>query len=337
MRKIFMRRTPPIAKQVIPPFRPTKALLQARLIDFDTGGHNLEEQHKTWLEAAIKKAAQNSSFHVRIYGFASKLGGESVNKPLSLRRMNTVFAFVKGIEGRAMNSLEIWEAAGSSFSPGKASDNSPEWRAVEVHIFIGSMPPVEPPENKKVEPPKDNRPPLPGGTRHGKWAVAAPGGAVITVGPSIGVLTAGVSFGVNIFMIRNTDTKEVRRYWSPQAGLGASLGIPVPFKSVANVIQTLITGPNFSNLSFTDVFASHAATWEEVEACLVSVQGVNAGNGPRSSAAAVITFHSPGIQQYGPSGLPLKVAEDLWSFNSAGKNYQIGAGINAVAGPLHRI
>ena len=32
-----MRRTPPVAKQVIPPFRPTNALLQARLIDFDTG------------------------------------------------------------------------------------------------------------------------------------------------------------------------------------------------------------------------------------------------------------------------------------------------------------
>src|SRR5438132_1493551 len=74
-----MRRTPPVPKQVIPPFRPTNALLQARLIDFDTGSADLEKQHKEFLTQAINKARVNSAFHVRIFGFASHLGSVGAN------------------------------------------------------------------------------------------------------------------------------------------------------------------------------------------------------------------------------------------------------------------
>lgn len=82
-----MRKTPPVAKQVIPPFNPTNALIQARLIDFDTGRAELEEQHKTFLLQAMGRAKPNSGFHIRIFGFASHLGDAKKNEKLSLARM----------------------------------------------------------------------------------------------------------------------------------------------------------------------------------------------------------------------------------------------------------
>ena len=204
-----MRRTPPVAKQVIPPFSPTNALLQGRLIDFDTGSAELEQQHKKFLLDAIRRAKLNSAFHVRIFGFSSRLGNASTNDRLSRARMQSVFNFLKSQDGRVLNNLEMFQAFGESVSGGGENDNSPEFRAVEVHIFIGEIPPIDPPGKRKVEPP--NRPPLPGGPRSGQWSVAAPGGVTFTVGPSLGPLTVGGTLGANFFQVRNELTKEVRK------------------------------------------------------------------------------------------------------------------------------
>lgn len=330
-----MRRTPPIAKQVVPPFRPTNALLQARLIDFDTGSANLEQQHKNFLTQAMARAKTNSAFHVRIFGFASRRGASGMNEKLSRARMQSVFNFLKSIDGRVLNSIELFQAFGESASGGGENDDSAEFRAVEVHIFIGEIPPLDPPGLKKVDPPV--RPTLPGGPRSGKWAVAAPGGATFTVGPSFGPATVGVTFGANFFQVRNEATKEVRKYASVALGLGASLGFPAGFKSLKNILQTILTGPNFSGVSFETVFPPHAITFEEVDSCLASVVTGNAGVGPLSGSVAVITFNCPGVTQFGPSGTPIKVAEDIWSFNSAGKNFQFGVGASGTTGPLIRL
>lgn len=330
-----MRRTPPVAKQVIPPFSPTNALLQARLIDFDTGSAVLEKQHEIFLLAAINRAKSNSAFHIRIFGFASHLGNAGVNERLSRARMQSVFNFLKRQDGTVLNNLEMFQAFGDSRSGGGKNDDSAEFRAVEVHIFIGEIPPIDPPGKKKVEPP--NRPILPGGPRSGLWSVAAPGGATFTVGPSIGPLTAGVTFGANFFQVRNEVTKEVRKYASVALGLGASLGLPAGITSLKNILQTLATGPNFSGVSFTAVFPPHALTFDEVDSCMATVEGVNAGVGVFSGSVAVITFNCPGVAQFGQSGTPLTVAEDIWSFNSAGRNFQLGVGGSATTGPLIRL
>lgn len=329
-----MRRTKPIARQVIPPFRASKALLQARLIDFDTGSAELEEQHKSFLREAINRAKTNSGFHIQIFGFASRLGDAGANERLSRARMQSVFNFLKLHDGRVLNSIAMFEAFGESQSGGGERDDSPEFRAVEVHIFIGEIPPIDPPGRKKVEPP--NTPKLPGGPRSGFWAVAAPGGATFTVGPSIGPLTAGATFGANFFHVRNELTKEVRRYATVALGPGVSLGIPSGIKSLTNILQTIATGPNFSGVSFTPVFSRHAVTFQEVESCLVEVKGANAGL-IASVSIAVITFHCPGVAQFGPSGTPITLPEEIWSFNSAGSNFQLGVGGSATAGPMIRL
>jgi hypothetical protein len=247
--------------------------------------------------------------------------------------MQSVFNFLKSQDGRVLNSLQMFQAFGESVSGGNENDNSPEFRAVEVHIFIGEIPPIDPPDRKKVDPP--NRPTLPGGPRSGFWAVASPGGATFTVGPSIGPLSAGVTGGANFYMVRNEITKEVRSYAGLAGGLG--LGIPASITSLRNILQTLLTGPNFSNLDFTAVFPPHAVTFDEVDSCLVTVTGANAGVVILSGSIAVITFNCPGVFQFGQSGVPIRVAEDIWSFNSAGRNFQLGIGGNATTGPLIRI
>lgn len=330
------RRTPPIAVQTVPPFSPTNALIQRRLIDFDTGSAELEEQHKTFLINAIGRAKVNSAFHVRIFGFASHLGDHEANRKLSLARMQSVFNFMKAQDGRVLNSIELFEAFGDGRSQGGAKDDAPEFRAVEVHIFIGDIPPIDPPNVRPV--PKPPQPPLPGGPRSGRWAVATPGGATFTVGPSIGVLTAGVTFGANLFAIKNLLTNEQRVYAAIALGLGVSLGLPAS-TSLKNALQTLLTGPNFSSLDFTEVFPHSPVTFAEVEDCLVSITGANAGVLVASASIAVITFDSiNGFFRFDTSGQPIRVpAEEVWSFNSAGRNWQIGAGESSVTGRLIRL
>jgi outer membrane protein OmpA-like peptidoglycan-associated protein len=331
------RRTPPIPVQTIPPFSPTNALIQRRLIDFDTGSAELEEQHKTFLSNAIGRAKVNSSFHVRIFGFASHLGNHEANRKLSLARMQSVFNFMRAQDGRVLNSIEMFEAFGDGRSQGGAKDDAPEFRAVEVHIFIGDIPPIDPPNVRPV--PRPPQPTLPGGPRSGRWAVATPGGATVTVGPSIIVLTAGVTIGANLFSIKNLLTSEQRVYAVVAFGLGVSLGLPAASTSLKNALQTILTGPNFSNLAFTEVFPHSPVTFAEVEDCLVSITGANAGALVISASIAVITFDSiKGFFRFDTSGQPIRVpGEEVWSFNSAGRNWQLGAGESSVTGPLIRL
>jgi hypothetical protein len=329
----MVRRTPPVATQVVDPIIPSNAFLKGRLIDFDTGSAQLEEQHKTWLRQRILTASTNSMYRIRLVGYASKVGDATKNETLSFARMTSVLKFLQSVDTKAEDRVETFRALGEAGYQAAESDNSAAFRAVEVHIFIGDIPPPPPPPNVKPTP----KPPLPGGPRSGLWEVAAPGGATFTVGPSIGPLTAGANVGANFFQVRNKLTQETRKYAAIAVGLGASLGLPANFKSIKNLLQTLATGPNFSGVSFTDVFPPHAVTFEEVESCLVTVQGVNAGVGVLSGSAAVITFNCPGVMQHGPSGTPIKVAEDIWSFNSAGRNFQLGVGGSAVTGPLIRL
>src|SRR5262249_50007184 len=157
------RRTPPVAVQVIPAFHLSNARFKMRLIDFDTGSEILEEQHKAELRRTMQITSTNSSFHVQVFGYASKLGNAKFNRDLSLRLMNSVYSFMQSIDQRTLDSLEVWHRAGSDESTGGANDNSPEWRAVEVHIFIGPMQPTAPPPNSTPVTPTVQ--PLPGGQR----------------------------------------------------------------------------------------------------------------------------------------------------------------------------
>jgi hypothetical protein len=324
------RKTPPVSVQVVDAYRPSNARFKKRLIDFDTGSAELEEQHKKWLSDSMNEAKKNSGFHIWMFGFASHLGNANFNRALSLRRMNSVLSFLQAIDNRTLQSIDgMWHAAGEDESGGDDSDNSAEWRAVEIHLFIGAIPPPPPPNPGPPVPPPP-RPPLPGGERFRDWEVASPGGVVVT--PFI----VGPSAGFNVFMIRNIKRDELRGYVSPVLGGGASPSIP-GLGLAARIVQSILTSTQFTNMSFTKVTPPpHPTTWEEVEGCLVSVR--SAGGGIiKGKTIAHVNFHSSGVYQYGPSGVPLRIAEDLWDFDASGDDWQLGVGGTAVAGPLIKV
>lgn len=296
-----------------------------RLIDFDTGSAELEMQHQQWLRTSMNVARTNSAFHVRLFGFASRLGDPAFNQALSQRRMNAVLSFLQQIEPKTLSNVEVWQAHGSADSSGGATDDSPEWRAVEVHIFIGEIEPTPVPPN--MTPIKPKVLPLPGGERFTKWAVASPGGAFVS---------AVVGGGFNIFFIKNEKMNDVRGYIQPVAGIGGSLSIP-GLKMIWSAIQQIFTGVAASPLDFTSVTTPHAVTWEEMEGCIVRVSSAGAGVVVKGYSYAIITFASSGVAQYGPSGTPIKVAEDLFQFKSSGKSWQLGVGASVAIGPLVRV
>ena len=223
------RRTKPIATQVIPPFSPSNARFQARLIDFDTDSPVLTSQHEAFLRNTMGAARLNSSFHLRLFGFASKLGSATHNDALAHDRMNAVVNFLQKIDQRTLSNIEAFQNFGESLSRGGERDDSPEFRAVELHLFIGPIPPPPPPPNNKpvvIEPV-----PLPGGPRFKEWSIAAPGGVTIA---------EGIGFGFNMFMIENRKLAEKRGYFQAAAGVGASLSLS-GLKGAAQVIQQILT------------------------------------------------------------------------------------------------
>jgi len=317
------RKTPPVAKQVIDPRINTSAYLKARLIDFDTGSPDLEQQHKDWLFQKVSQAKGNSDYGLWVIGSASKLGDESRNQTLSNSRMSSVLKFMGTIDNRALTKVETWRALGSSWSSSSAADdNSPEERAVEVHIWIGSPPPDNPPP--EIKPIPRPLPPLPGGKRYKNWSVATPGGAVANILP-------GVVIGFNIFVFKNKDTGDQKAYFSPQAGLGLSLSLKGG--KMFSAVQTLLTSPSGTNMEFTDFTPNFPITWEELGDSLTTVSSVGAGAGVGIQTAHV-TVEAPKVYHYSTAGTPIYASMQLASFNSPGKDFQVGAGGSAVTGPL---
>jgi hypothetical protein len=318
------RKTKPIPVQVIGPFRPSNARFQARLIDFDTDSAVLEEQHMTFLSNSMSAAKQNSAFHVRLFGFASRVGSTAHNEALARNRMNAVLNFIQKIDQRALASVEEFQNFGESKSGRVEADNSAEFRAVEVHIFIGEIPTPPPPDVKPIPRPRPPVP-LPGGPRFKEWEIAAPGGVAVA---------EGIGGGFNIFLIRNVKQQELRGYIQPAAGIGASISLS-GLKKAAQIIQQIITGAQGGPPDFIDVTASFPVTFTEVEECLVRVASAGAGL-LKGASFAVITF-SGTVSHHGPSGQPIRTAEDIFKFISAGEGFQLGAGATDLVGPLIRI
>lgn len=266
-------------------------------------------------------------YRIRLVGYASKVGNQTYNETLSYNRINEVAKFAESVDRKAGDRIETFRAVGELAYSAAESDDSPEWRAVEMHVFIGDIPPGPMPNVRPIPRPK---PPLPGGERWTKWEVASPGGAFMVV---------GLGVGFNVFFIRNVKTTELRGYIQPVLGYGAGLSVE-GLKLGWSVIQNVLTGWSYSAPDFESVTASAAVTWEEMEACLVRVSGAGAGLF-KGASAAVITFIPAYVWQYGPSGFPLKLTLPgdgvLFQFLAVGENWQLGANASVALGPLVRV
>jgi hypothetical protein len=320
------RRTPPVAKQVVEAQLFSNAYLKARLIDFDTGRTELEEQHKTWLRQQIEYARKNSMYRIRLVGYASRLGNVAQNSDLSYARISNVLKFLEAIDSPAGDRVETFRAMGDRADWLGAADDSAIWRAVEVHIFIGDIPPTPPPPN--LTPYPRARQPLPGGARYTVWEIASPGGVFVS---------EIVGGGFNVFFIRNPQLNETRGYLQPVLGAGASLSIPA-VKMVWVIIQQIVTGWQFSSPDFKTVTTTLPVTWEEMGDCLVRVSGAGIAVEGVGVAYAVITFTAAGVWQYNENDNPLRLPGGvLFQYSSFGKDYQIGGGASVALGPLFRV
>lgn len=318
-----MRKTPAIGLQVVAPFLRSNALCQARLIDFDTGSSILTDQHMGWLRQTMRTMKAKSVYRIRLIGYASKLDDPDKNWHLSFARIDNTLKFMQTVDHNAMDRTETFRPLGEAAYMAGSDDNSPDYRAVEVHVFVGMVPP--PPA--QIVPSPRPLPAMPGGPRYTDWQVASPGGIFVGAGPG---------GGFNIFVVKNVKTKEERAYISPCGGAGASLNLP-GLKFLGTVIRNILTGAQYGDMNYTSVSTKLPVTWAELQDCLVRVSGIGAGMG-RGKAAAIVTFTASAVYQRSSSGNPLKLpGGDLFQFKTSGKDWQLGIGASVAAGPLIRV
>jgi len=318
------RKTAAIALQIGHSQLASYALYQARLIDFDTGSAELTEQHKGWLRQTMLLAAKNSMYRIRLVGYASKLDDSTKNSTLSYNRINTTLKFMQTLDRNAMDRTEAFYAAGEDGYLAAANDNSPEWRAVEVHVFIGDNPPPPPPQ---LRPAKHSVPPLPG-DRYTEWEIAPAGGAV--VGP-------GAVGGFNVYVINNPKRREQRAYMQPVGGIGFAADLNI-LKKARDIVKQIVTGIQSGPLSFNPVRSTVPVTWAELESSLVHVSGGGVGV-VLGYSASVVTFTAAYVYIRSPQGNPVRSSSgiELFSFVARGLSFQLGFSLSSVVGPIARI
>lgn len=104
------------------------------------------------------------------------------------------------------------------------------------------------------------------------------------------------------------------------------------------MVHALLTGAQYTGVSFTTVTSKLPVTWSELEACLVRVTSVGGGAGSVGYAWATITFTAAGVYQRSATGYPVRLAGgDLFQFVTQGRSWQLAASASMAVGPLVRI
>ena len=193
------------------PYSPSDADFQRRLINFETGRHELLPDHAGWLNDLLKATPATREFHCHVYGYASKLGDTTKNETLSFNRASSVARYLEERDPKYTTRIETFRAFGENdpnYVAG-ASDNDGRWRAVEVHVKF-DRPPVIKPGTIKI-PPKNTRTKM-------RWSVSG----YFELNASIMHVA---QFGIGLFKFRDDETKITRTYLAPMVGLGGGIDI----------------------------------------------------------------------------------------------------------------
>src|SRR5690349_13170344 len=167
-----------MADRLRPPRLQTTALRKTRLIDFETGKPDLQPEHRAWLDDTVNFLPKTREFWIDVFGYASKLGfrgaggaegSHTLNQTLSFNRASEVVRYLEKRNALVTSRVRRFLARGDEEAKGPAGDDSPEERAVEVHVYLAESPPTPPPG-------VEEEPPCPGGKRFLKWSVATPFG-----------------------------------------------------------------------------------------------------------------------------------------------------------------
>ena len=185
----------------------SNAVHKKRLIDFQTGFSALRPEHQRWLDKPViefMKDPKNSDYWIDIFAYASKLGDQQKNWLLSINRAAEIEKHLSARVPDATLHIRTQMGEGESKSTGGENDDSPIWRAVEVHVFSS---PEDTPDPKPV--PKSNK------TKN--WSVK-----IVSKGKGIGPGKFAQINGVFV-TFRNDDTHVLTRFFAPALGVGGML------------------------------------------------------------------------------------------------------------------
>jgi hypothetical protein len=302
---------------------------KVRLTDFNTGSAWLQSEHKSWLDDTLTQLHGQQNFWVDIVGFASKLpprgspdsqDARFFNTQLSYARASEVARYLEARDKRVTARIREFAAHGSDDYKAGSDDNSPEWRAVEVHVNYVA-PPAPPPDVIPINP-------LPGGARCSKWGVAAPFGMTFAVAP--------VALGGNVVVFRCLEGHgATHAYLAPGAGGGWSYSLPNIGK-LKGLVKALLGSISYTGMSFTETVALTPFNFKDLDGATCDIQSAGGGVVGGYLFARVTVRSQVWYRQ--ANGKPMfGMRELVTNVDASGKDLQLGVGGSVVGGPLIRI
>ena len=311
-----------------PPRLQTNAVRKIRLIDFETGKATLRPEHIDWLDETLRSLPATREFWIDLFGYASKLGfrgvdnpqgSKSLNQQLSFERASEVVRYMERRNNLVTPRVRRFLARGEEDAKGPAGDDSPEERAVEVHVFLAEMPPTPPSGVQEEEP-------CPGGKRYMKWSVATPFG--ITLTPIPGLVATG-----NVVVFRRDQAPVAHRFYlAPGVGVGFSYSGP-KLSKIKDIIKNLLGKPNYSGMSFTSVTADTPFNFRDLSGATCQIVSAGAGvvlgyQKVRVDVSGKVWFKQSNGKCFPATG------KFVTNVDTSGKDLQLGVGASAVGGPL---
>ncbi|MCI0639298.1 MAG: OmpA family protein [Gemmataceae bacterium] len=311
------------------PFIETNAIRKARLTDFATGKADLQPEHRAWLDDLAALAGQQRYYYVDIVGFASKTGSVELNQKLSEERVASVLHYLEVKDERILKRVRHLEFMGEGSYQAPESDNSADWRAVEVHFY-----------NFQPRAPKGTNPskPVPGGPRYADWSTTAVFGVQFNILP-------GIVVAANLVMFRKNETPvEEHWYLVPQFGFGfnvsppAKLGLINQLRRIfgpkkADVIESILGSANYSGVNLTRFTALTPFNFDDLvgATCDIASGGAGVGGGAQLALMSV----RGKIWWYDRYGRLQRGMQDYFTNVSVGgPTAMYGGSASVVGGPL---
>jgi hypothetical protein len=302
-----------------------------RLINFPTGKADLGIPHQDWLVQATVAIPPGRNYRIYIVGFASQLGyagmgaegSDAKNLNLSFQRANRSAQMMEAINPDISNHIEVFQARGNRDYVAAPTDDSPFWRAVEVHVFLDDPPPPPP----ELEAP----PPCPGGRRYRKWSIATPAGFTWSPVP-------GAVVGANMVVLRRDEGIVATHYYiAPQAGGGVSYSGPSRAVGlIAKAIQLIRGSLSLSGMSWTPFTADTPFNFGDLDGATCHIASAGAGRGVGVQASDVSVSGQVWIRESSGKCM-FKTGDFFTNVISVGKDLQFGIGGSAIGGPLIKV
>ena len=300
----------------------------ARLINFDTGKHDIKRQQEGWLVEATHAIPKGRKFNIWIIGYASKRAyrgqgaaqSDASNLKLSMDRARQAAMIMEAVDPEIYSHISKFDGQGNYAYDAPETDNSGLWRAVEVHIFLDDPPPPPGP----VQP----DPPCQGGERYRKWSIATPGG--FSASPFPGAVVAG-----NVVAFRKEEGAPVIHFYlAPGGGGGFSYSGP-KLGRILEWIKQLFGGFSASGMSWSSFTATTPFNFGDLDGATCQIKSIGGGVGPGFQKAAV-SVHGKVWFRESSSKCMVKELDFFNDVDTSGKDLQFGVGRSVVGGPLIR-